>query len=270
LIIGDHGMRYGKSAYQTYGTYEHRLPALFLVAPLSSVRGKAKLNLEINQQRLVTVWDIYETLKDFPLPYLRVPRTPTRRSKTGLSMQSEIPAGRTCQHAGIPLELCQCNRVAKRVAITNRRLVISRILGKIRAYARDKVGLCHRMHHSHFRIKNSEKLAFTHSTAKSHSMVNRDNSGRLRVTIESTDDPVLGKKSELLSFMAYLSADGHVHSVSRASAYNHEKCSSEADEHGVDIEFCVCKDGNSFPLPAATTSELRLRRRGRRSKSHGK
>mmetsp|Transcript_5100 Transcript_5100/g.16661 ORF Transcript_5100/g.16661 Transcript_5100/m.16661 type:complete len:459 (+) Transcript_5100:941-2317(+) len=257
LIIGDHGMRYGNAAYQSYGAYEHRLPAFFFIAPHSYVEGNAKVNIALNQQRLVTVWDVYETLKELPLPYLRVPKPPERSSEKGLSLQNEIPAERTCHDAGIPSVLCQCNQLSKTISLKNERFILSKILGKIRELAGDKVGLCHRLRPLYFKITKSEELGFTRSAAKAHSKVSKENRARLRVTIDSIEDPVVGSISKRLSFVAYMSTGGFVHSVGRVSVYNHEKCSSSADKHSVDIEFCVCKNGNRFVLPSR-------RRRNRR------
>ena len=113
IFFSDHGMRFG-SIRETYvGKLEERLPFMLLAFPpwFSKEYPKIYRNLLINRRRLTTPFDIYETLVDL----LNLERTPRDSSlvQRGISLFSEIPEGRTCEHAAILQHWCTCHEQIK-------------------------------------------------------------------------------------------------------------------------------------------------------------
>ncbi|XP_050416804.2 uncharacterized protein LOC126830459 [Patella vulgata] len=66
IFFSDHGMRFGEIRETYIGKLEERLPMMFLVFPKWFYKKYPQItqNLKINQNRLTTPFDIYETLKD--------------------------------------------------------------------------------------------------------------------------------------------------------------------------------------------------------------
>ena len=144
IFFSDHGMRFG-SIRQTYvGKLEERLPFMFLVFPkwFHTKYPLLSKNLRINTRRLTTPFDIYETLKDilhftgrFPL------KSPV--SQRGISLFSEIPEERTCDHAGILEHWCTCHE--QQQVDTNSSEVLSAanfVIGLINKIVMIHKGLC--------------------------------------------------------------------------------------------------------------------------------
>ena len=91
------------------GEYEHRNPALFLIAPEAHAGDAALMaNLAHNRGQMVSLYDVYITLQD-----LAAHETLGRAAAAaeGYSLLSHrIPANRTCRAASIPREWCNCWR----------------------------------------------------------------------------------------------------------------------------------------------------------------
>jgi hypothetical protein len=64
IILEDHGSRYGLYRQTLQGKLEERLPALFILVPPKLLENfpYIKKNLEINRKRLVTAFDLHETI----------------------------------------------------------------------------------------------------------------------------------------------------------------------------------------------------------------
>ncbi|XP_049305693.1 uncharacterized protein LOC115066318 [Bactrocera dorsalis] len=111
LLLSDHGMRWGPLLQLKSGFLEERLPTMFISIP-SWYQNKYPdfmKNLQINQRRLTTPYDIYATMKHIlevvepekEFPYLN-------GTIHGVSIFREIPEDRTCDNAGIPEHWCAC------------------------------------------------------------------------------------------------------------------------------------------------------------------
>ncbi|XP_050331376.1 uncharacterized protein LOC126760038 [Bactrocera neohumeralis] len=111
ILLSDHGMRWGELLELKSGFLEERLPTMFISIP-SWYQNKYPdfmKNLQINQRRLTTPYDIYATMKHIlevaepekEFPYLN-------DSIHGVSIFREIPEDRTCDNAGIPEHWCVC------------------------------------------------------------------------------------------------------------------------------------------------------------------
>ncbi len=123
IVMGDHGARWGpiRSYYQ--GQLKERLPAMYLVFPpwFRQKYQKANQNLLGNRKRLVTVWDLHQTLldllhldeqvKDHVLPL----REASEEHSPGISLFLPISKERTCKTAAIPDSYCTCNHQVTQV-----------------------------------------------------------------------------------------------------------------------------------------------------------
>ena len=62
FLFSDHGIRYGDIRTTASGTYEERLPFLYIHLPKNYKTPEIHNNLVINSHRLTTPYDIYATL----------------------------------------------------------------------------------------------------------------------------------------------------------------------------------------------------------------
>lgn len=108
VIFSDHGLRFGKIRYTYVGKFEERMPFMYIHAPKWFLEKYPQIarNLKINQNRLMTLFDIHATM----IHLLDLNKTPTERSKytMGLSLLDEIPENRTCTEANILPHWCPC------------------------------------------------------------------------------------------------------------------------------------------------------------------
>ncbi|XP_064460003.1 uncharacterized protein LOC135370230 [Ornithodoros turicata] len=109
IFMSDHGQRYGSIRNTLIGKYEDRLPFCILLFP-PSFRAKfpeAVRNLEINQRRLTTPYDIHATLMELA-NFERSRNAGGYRTTRGVSLLHEVPPNRTCTGAFIPPHYCSC------------------------------------------------------------------------------------------------------------------------------------------------------------------
>ncbi|XP_059151138.1 uncharacterized protein LOC131937602 [Physella acuta] len=108
VFFSDHGPRFGPIRSTYNGMIEARTPYMFLVFP-SWFHTKYPQLMEVvktNQERLTTHTDVYETLID--LLYFKAETGKESLTQPRFSLFKEIPEGRTCEHAQIPVEYCAC------------------------------------------------------------------------------------------------------------------------------------------------------------------
>ncbi|XP_064638987.1 uncharacterized protein LOC135494701 [Lineus longissimus] len=107
LLLSDHGARYQYLRETVQGKMEERNPFFSIRMPpwFQTKYPAAYKNLLTNSKRLVAPYDIHETFHDI-LHFRNEARG--NISKRGISLFSEIPAERTCAHAGIQPHWCNC------------------------------------------------------------------------------------------------------------------------------------------------------------------
>ncbi|KAH9370408.1 hypothetical protein HPB48_020401 [Haemaphysalis longicornis] len=106
LILSDHGTRIGPYRMSEIGRKEDMMPFCFLVLPkrFLATYPRAAAQLEVNQRRLITPYDLHATLLSLSaLPVLKP--EPTNK---GLNLFGRIPPERTCEDAFISPEFCAC------------------------------------------------------------------------------------------------------------------------------------------------------------------
>lgn len=122
VLVSGHGLRKGNYRMSYQGMQEESQPLLIAIYPewLKAKYPRAIANLETNTRRLVTPYDLHETLqdmldldhqlKDFNLQK-RMRDLESRAGKNmprGISLFLPIPDARTCDMAGIPSLFCFC------------------------------------------------------------------------------------------------------------------------------------------------------------------
>ncbi|KAJ1521602.1 hypothetical protein ONE63_003251 [Megalurothrips usitatus] len=131
VFISDHGLRFGDILTTRQGRLEERLPLMYTVLPEWVRRRypRAVRNLEGNANRLVTLYDVHETLYNYMhLPSLRALEGPPPPPASGAppprgrSLFSQIPDDRTCATAGVPKHYCACQTTVAVPADDHRRV----------------------------------------------------------------------------------------------------------------------------------------------------
>uniref|UniRef100_A0A914QNP5 Sulfatase N-terminal domain-containing protein n=1 Tax=Panagrolaimus davidi TaxID=227884 RepID=A0A914QNP5_9BILA len=113
FVIGDHGLRFGKSRQTKLGEIEDNNPALFLSVPKSLRNNPTFMQqLRINSKELITHFDIYATLTEIAQP--KNPRI-SKPVLHGSSLFHPLPTPRTCDSLRIPFEFCNCR--SKKIAL---------------------------------------------------------------------------------------------------------------------------------------------------------
>lgn len=119
MFFSDHGIRFGKLRQTFVGKMEERLPFLFFVLPkwFKTMYSSIYNNFNINTKRLVTPFDIHETLMN--ILHFSNYKVGNDRS---YSLFKEVPINRTCKDAGILPHWCTCS--SQTVLSTSDRMVV--------------------------------------------------------------------------------------------------------------------------------------------------
>ncbi|KAK5646626.1 hypothetical protein RI129_005090 [Pyrocoelia pectoralis] len=172
LFISDHGIRWGGIRATFQGRMEERLPFLFMVLP-SEYRENHHLaysNLKRNARRLITPFDLHETIKDLLNPYALTQNFINSRAENrdgdvrGYSLFELIPSNRTCLSANIASHWCTCQESTKidnnsNIAVETGAFAIDYLNNKLSGYAEcAKLALAN-VHNIH---EHSTKEQFIH------------------------------------------------------------------------------------------------------------
>jgi hypothetical protein len=109
LVMGDHGRRFGPVRQTQSGKMEEKLPFLAFLAPpeLRTKYPKSFVNLKKNSRKLVTPFDLHETLVNV----VETNGTDGGFGSTenrGISLFKDVPASRSCRDAWIKPHFCSC------------------------------------------------------------------------------------------------------------------------------------------------------------------
>ncbi|XP_070182714.1 uncharacterized protein [Littorina saxatilis] len=114
VYFSDHGVRGLRSARgfrkTPMGKFEEMRPFLFLAFPPWFREAYPDLveRVQENAARMTTPFDIHSTLLDVLYLGTKDPYIGQRKTIHGISLFDEIPVGRTCVDAGIPVQYCVC------------------------------------------------------------------------------------------------------------------------------------------------------------------
>ncbi|KAH7967445.1 hypothetical protein HPB49_024868 [Dermacentor silvarum] len=106
VFVSDHGPRIGPFRMGEIGRFEDNNPLCFLALPkrFLSEHPEAAVQLEVNQRRLVTHYDLHATL----VALSSFPALGNGSTNKGLSLIGRIPPERTCADAFVQPEFCAC------------------------------------------------------------------------------------------------------------------------------------------------------------------
>lgn len=109
VFLSDHGMRWGPIRSTLVGWYEERLPFLYVWLPewFRAEQPEAYPSLRANQHRLVSPFDLYETLRQV-LGLSGGGADPSPGCSGCRSLLEPLPRERGCADAGISLHWCAC------------------------------------------------------------------------------------------------------------------------------------------------------------------
>ncbi|KAH7952692.1 hypothetical protein HPB49_000420 [Dermacentor silvarum] len=113
LFMSDHGLRMGDIRGTEIGRYEDKNPFCFLALPNRFLADNpvAAAQLQVNQRRLITNYDLHATL----IALSKLPELDTNSTEKGLSLFGPIPPERTCTDAYIPRQFCACNDASRKL-----------------------------------------------------------------------------------------------------------------------------------------------------------
>lgn len=124
VTFSDHGIRFGKIRETYIGKFEERMPFMYISMPkwFLEKHGDLARNLKINENRLITLFDIHATL--YHLLHFSTGIPPEIKSKVtqGDSLFNEISEYRTCGLANILPHWCPC-QVYKSVPLDDRTVI---------------------------------------------------------------------------------------------------------------------------------------------------
>ncbi|XP_008203577.1 uncharacterized protein LOC100121316 isoform X1 [Nasonia vitripennis] len=109
VVLSDHGMRYGDIRSTFVGWYEERLPFIYVWLPewFREQEPEAYAAMRVNQNRLTSPYDLYETLRDV-LQRAGGQAVPSSGCPQCSSLFKPAPKDRGCSEAGVAQHWCTC------------------------------------------------------------------------------------------------------------------------------------------------------------------
>ncbi|XP_060571139.1 uncharacterized protein LOC132729394 isoform X2 [Ruditapes philippinarum] len=172
FFFSDHGMRFGKIRETYIGKLEERLPFMYVIIPkwLQESYPFISETLKINQNRLSTPFDVYETLQD--ILYFNGELKTADETSRGVSFFREIPITRSCDKAGILPHWCTCLhheklQTSEDVVVKASFVLLSEILNELRNYK----SICENLSLHHIReavrlVESNDVLKFVSDKKK--------------------------------------------------------------------------------------------------------
>lgn len=111
IFISDHGIRFGDIRNTRTGWYEERLPFIYIWLPqwFRNLYPKTIQNLQTNENRFTTPYDVFMTLQDALAHSVQnYTIRPSSACSTCASLFEEAMEDRNCEESGIDLHWCTC------------------------------------------------------------------------------------------------------------------------------------------------------------------
>ncbi|GMS88331.1 hypothetical protein PENTCL1PPCAC_10506, partial [Pristionchus entomophagus] len=127
ILMGDHGMRYGKTRYTTVGKKDMSNPFVGFSIPRNLRVSDTLSNLQRNSEKLLTWFDLYETFVDIKETFAvrnqqgrkDFSQTILRLGTKGSSLLRPLPSGeRSCRSLPIPPSFCICEQDREIIQLT--------------------------------------------------------------------------------------------------------------------------------------------------------
>lgn len=169
IFFSDHGIRFGNQRSKVESYYDERMPILFIWPPLHFKwkHPKESKNLAINQFRLTTHYDLFNTLQDIN----RISNcTNSTSSSIGCpkcqSLFNVVSSNRTCQDVTIHDKWCSCHKlypldIEDTEGVKVVRFVIENIKSVIKRIETKRCWAC-----SDLSLKNVTRIHFYYDNAK--------------------------------------------------------------------------------------------------------
>ncbi|XP_041977487.1 uncharacterized protein LOC121731878 [Aricia agestis] len=115
MLVSDHGPQHKKRPLSIEGFYDNQAPAFFMYLPEEFRRKfpRKPMTLKVNQFRLITLFDLYDTLYDISeiARCKKDARGSVKITESHQSLLDEVSGERTCEKVGIDFVWCSCNRL---------------------------------------------------------------------------------------------------------------------------------------------------------------
>jgi len=110
LLYGDHGFRFSAFRETHLGRVEENMALMTLILPVwfKTEYPDTLRNLETNQHKLTSNYDVYLTIADIMESSFITSQNFTAHSGFGQSLFGEVASNRSCADAGIPPHYCSC------------------------------------------------------------------------------------------------------------------------------------------------------------------
>lgn len=154
VFLSDHGIRFGSMRFPMESYYEERLPMFFVWVPNEFRKNHEKeyYNLQLNQNRLVTPYDLYLTLAKISNMSVNSADITSEACPLCNNLFEEITTHRTCAEAGISEKWCSCHdmksvdRTIDRDAMNSLQLAVSYVQDKANEIQTNNGIKCHSLH----------------------------------------------------------------------------------------------------------------------------
>ena len=161
IFLSDHGMRYGDVRNTFVGWYEERLPFFYIWLPewFREEEPEAYQALTVNQNRLTSPYDVYETLRDILIRAGGEAISSSGCPNCG-SLFKPVPMERGCEDAGVASHWCVCTAfqnedTSNKIVAAGARKIVDHIESIVKNYknkkgkrlcAKQKLKKIHRVH----------------------------------------------------------------------------------------------------------------------------
>lgn len=111
VFLSDHGIRFGPTRVPIESYYEERLPMFFMWVPneFRKLHKEEYYNLQLNQNRLVTPYDLHLTLLKISNMSVNSAEITSAACPLCNHLFEEITTHRTCADAGVSEKWCSCH-----------------------------------------------------------------------------------------------------------------------------------------------------------------
>lgn len=227
------------------GMVEERTPFLFLIMPpwFKEKYPAVAKNLNHNQERLTSPFDIYATMLDilyFQSTSANIPNV--NASVSGISLFQKISAGRTCSDAGVQLHYCLC----RNMKITN---ISSELVNFL------SIKIMNRLESIIFPVRNSCVLLNLGQVMSSYVLhpASGDSGPVYRITIMAAENRGV-YEGTVKTWYRMDALETEVVDVTRINMYRGQAdCLTDAKL----MPFCLCQDpGSNNNKPNSTLSKL--------------
>lgn len=227
VFTSDHGIRFGKMRLPIESYYEERLPMLFVWIPheFRQIYKQKYYNLQLNQNRLATPYDIYLTLEEI-LNNFTHSDIVAEACPQSSSLFVEKSTHRTCEDACIDDKWCSCHRLTE---VKNRDSAANSSIQAAVKYIQHIA--------KSVKTKHSKKCRSTHLTKliRIHSYIGSGNRTHYVVAWQ-TNPGAMSYEATVVKEDSNFTVLEPTHAMASYESHNQGNCLVNP----YDREFCIC------------------------------